>query len=271
MKSTVSEKLGLNEVKHLSSAFDLLEEIDFNKVSPILFLDFDGTLTPIVDDPNKADLSHTTAGILKRIQEKHPCSILTGRDRKDVEKRIGIDGITYAGSHGFDIKGPDFEMLYEKGKPFLKVLDKAESELKKALISDLGAQIERKKFAIAVHYRHVPEEEVDNVLRKVYEVLERNPKLKAGPGKMVLELKPDIEWNKGEALTWLLKKFNSGAHSFPIFIGDDVTDEDGFKMVQTRGAGILVGKRDGQTYANYCLKDPCEVADFLQAIADKTS
>ncbi|WP_017731152.1 trehalose-phosphatase [Nafulsella turpanensis] len=232
---------------------------------PVLFLDYDGTLSPIVKNPEEALLSQKTKTCLQELAEIVPIAVVSGRDRADVKNKVGLENLIYAGSHGFDITGPNgLNMQYEGGEKAIPALDAAEKSLKEKLGNIEGAWVERKKYAIAVHYRNVAEEKEETVKKAVEEVINRQEKLKKGGGKKILELKPNIDWHKGRATLWLLDalELNDGKHT-PLFIGDDVTDEDALEAIAGRGIGILVGTHGQTTAASYRLKDTEEVAEFL--------
>lgn len=235
---------------------------------PVLFLDYDGTLSPIVKNPDEAILPERTKNILLKLAEDIPVAVISGRDRADVEEKVGLSEVIYAGSHGFDITGPKgLNMQYEGGEEAIPALDKAEKELKDKLKDVKGASVERKKYAIAVHYRNVADEEVNTVKTAVYHVLGRQPKLKKGGGKKILELKPDIDWHKGRATRWLLDSLDLEGHKhIPLFIGDDVTDEDALEAIFNDGIGILVGTHGEKTAAGYRLENTDEVAEFLEKL-----
>ncbi|GAA5033274.1 hypothetical protein GCM10011506_25290 [Marivirga lumbricoides] len=237
----------------------------------VLFLDYDGTLTPIVSDPEEAKLPGKTRSALEQLSKIINVAVISGRDRKDILSFIDINTLFYAGSHGFDISGPDgMEMQYEEGKKTLPSLDKAEEKLKEKLKNIKGSQLERKKYAIAVHYRNVQEEKVDELKSIVEEVLQSDEKLKKGSGKKILELKPNLNWHKGKALQWLMKELELSKEEYmPIFIGDDITDEDALKAIKDYGVGILVGSHDQETHATYQLKDTTEVVEFLQKLQQR--
>ncbi len=144
-----------------------------------VFLDYDGTLTPIVSDPEKAILSEPMRQVLKTLSGRIPVSVISGRDLLDVQRMTSLRGIFYAGSHGFDIAGPQgVHMKHQKGVEFLPTLDQAEKELAEKLGSIKGARLERKKFAIAVHYRNVKENAIDSVKRAVESVASRHSDLR---------------------------------------------------------------------------------------------
>ena len=254
-------------IEELPDALIHLEEIVgiFKDTLPAVFLDYDGTLSPIVSNPEDAILSEKTKSIVSTLSTLIPVAVVSGRDRADVQQKTGLDTICYAGSHGFDITGPDdLDMQFEGGAEAVPALDKASENLKTNLAHIEGVRVERKKYAIAVHYRNVKEEEVPVVLETVAEELNKQGALKKGTGKKIVELKPNIDWHKGKAIEWLVNFFNKqlGPHA-PLFLGDDITDEDGLVAVQKTGVGIIVGTHGEKTAATYRLKDTPEVAEFL--------
>jgi alpha,alpha-trehalase len=231
-----------------------------------MFLDYDGTLTPIVSHPEDAWLSDSMRQALSDLAARMPVAILSGRDLDDVRRRVDIAGMVYAGSHGFDIAGPH-GLRRQMGSEFLPKLDTAKRELQQALDGISGARVERKRFSIAAHYRNVKEENVPRVKQAVGEVAWRYRELRKMTGKKVHELQPDVDWNKGRALVWLLETLGlEDGNVFPIYIGDDRTDEDAFRALASRGIGILVSEEPRHTAASYSLKDPVEVERFLRAL-----
>jgi trehalose-phosphatase len=231
-----------------------------------VFLDYDGTLTPIVSHPEKALLSDSIRQTLQALATRTSVAILSGRDLDDVRQRVNIIAIVYAGSHGFDIAGPR-GLRKEVATEFLPMLDMVEKELGKELAGVPGAHLERKRFSIAAHYRNVKESDVPKLERAVSEVAARHPELRTIAGKKVYELQPNIDWDKGRALMWLLESLRLDQQEmFPIYIGDDLTDEDAFRAVLNRGAGIVVSEEPRPTAASYSLKDPKEVERFLRKL-----
>lgn len=255
----------------LPSALACLEEIvpgDGQELA--LFLDYDGTLTPIVPRPEDAVLSASMRSTLQRLAGLCRLAILSGRDLEDVQARVDIADIWYAGSHGFDIAGPSGErMEYQPGRDHLPALDAAEAALHDALDDVAGCQVERKRYAIAVHYRRAAEDQVERIRRETERVREAHPGLRLATGKKIFELKPDIDWHKGTALSWLMEAQNMDfEHYLPIYVGDDETDEDAFEALSGCGAGILVAEGDQKTAASYRLADPDAVQEFLDRLAD---
>jgi trehalose-phosphatase len=200
------------------------------------------------------------------IRELGACAsvaILSGRDLDDVRQRVNIDTIIYAGSHGFDITGPG-GLRKQVAAGFLPNLDLAEKELEEALAGISSAWVERKRFSIAAHYRNVTESGVPKLEQAVSEVAAHHLELRTIAGKKVYELQPNIDWDKGKAVVWLLEALGLERTKVrAIYIGDDRTDEDAFRALEQCGVGILVSEQVRSTAASYLLSDPTEVERFL--------
>jgi trehalose-phosphatase len=234
-----------------------------------VFLDYDGTLTPVVSDPDKAFMPQEMRAVVRRLADLTTVAIISGRDRPVVEDFVQIEGITYAGSHGFDIRGPDFHQEHQGGVEASGDLDKAQHALEKRLHPVAGVLVERKRFALAIHYRNVAAEDADRVEQAVHEVHKNYPKLRRRGGKKVFELQPDVDWNKGKALLWLLEILGMKHRGVrPLYIGDDVTDEDAFAVLTDSGIGIVVGDETLPSNARYWLRDPDAVGVFLERLGD---
>ncbi|MCK8603387.1 trehalose-phosphatase [Desulfoferrobacter suflitae] len=265
---------GKKRVADLPSALDqtdvIKQQTKHKRIA--VFLDYDGTLTPIVERPEDAVLSDDSRQVVKKLAEHCTVAVVSGRDLQDVQQLVAIDGIFFAGSHGFDIAGPrDWRLQNETGTEFIPLLDQAEEQLRSRLGNIQGALVERKKFSIAVHFRQVAEERIASVEQAVDEVITEHRELRKGFGKKVFELQPAIEWHKGKALLWLLEALNLDKQDvLPIYLGDDVTDEDAFEALQNTGIGIFVKGNEGprKTAAHYALEDPQQVRRFLQTLAE---
>lgn len=267
MDYTAANGLLKKDALALHSALTNFDQLFMGK-TPALFMDYDGCLSPIVKDPEKAFMSDGMRKVVRDLAEVCFTAIVSGRDRQNVKNLVKLDSLYFAGSHGFDISGPE-NLLTEPAdaKEMLPALDAAEIILKEKLQSINGALVERKRYAIAVHYRNVEDEHVPYVKETVTEVLHQFPVLKEGLGKKVIELKPNLDWNKGKAVLWLLEKFNlNKVMIVPVYIGDDITDEDAFAALQGKGIGILVGEHDEKTSATYRLESVDEVQAFLEKL-----
>ena len=253
----------------IPSALEFIREIAGGHGQLAVFLDYDGTLTPIVSHPEEAVLSDSMRQTLRELAARAPVvAILSGRGLDDVRRRVNIDSIVYAGSHGFDIAGPH-GLRRQMATEFLSNLDMAEKELHAVLGGISGARVERKRFSVAAHYRNVKENDVPKVEQAVSEVATRHRGLRRMEGKKVFELLPAIAWDKGKAMLWLLETLGLESRSGgirSIYIGDDRTDEDAFRALEQRGIGILVSEQSQPTAARYSLKNPAEVERFLHAL-----
>jgi trehalose-phosphatase len=257
-------------IRELPSALDaihgIIERAKGKRLA--LFLDYDGTLTPIVERPELAIMSEETRATVKALAEHCTVAIISGRDRRDVERLVNLDALFYAGSHGFDIAGPHgWHTEHEPAAAYVPVIDRAETALREALASVKGAILERKKYSVAVHYRLVADGDVNTVQKAINVALSHQPELRKMDGKKVYDLQPRIDWDKGKAVLWLLQALDL-LHGtvLPIYVGDDITDEDAFKVLHDLGIGVVVGENSRPTTARYALKNPDEVHSFLQRL-----
>lgn len=235
-----------------------------------LFLDYDGTLTPIVERPELATLPEAMRSLLAELSEHHPVAVISGRDLANVREMVGLDNLVYAGSHGFDIVGPDgLQLQHEEARQRLPDLDAAQRELHQRLDDVAGVLIERKRFAIAIHYRLAADADLPRIEKVVDEVRAAHPSLRKKGGKKIFELQPDVEWHKGRAVLWLRETLGLDRPDVvTIYIGDDETDEDAFDALAEgeRGLGIIVAPPSAATRAHYYLEDCDAVQQFLEAL-----
>ena len=131
-----------------------------------------------------------------------------------------------------------------------------------------GAIVEDKGFSLSVHYRLADPARIPELERAVDAALADQPRLRKHHGKMVFEVRPRIEWDKGRAVLWLLEALGLDHPGiFPLYLGDDVTDEDAFRALRGRGVGILVADTPGESCAEFTLRDTSEVRQFLDRLA----
>lgn len=254
----------LKPVGSLPSALDRIEQIKVMlKGQAAVFLDYDGTLARIVDDPSRARIPKRTRAAVRSLLQDYPVAIVSGRSATDVRDLVGLSGVAYAGSHGQEISFPnDTRFEYKESVKSLGALDKAERLLTEGS-SDLdGIHVERKPFAIAVHTRRAGSESARvHAGEMAYEVAS-NLLLAVRSGKEVHELRPDVDWHKGRAIEYILGNFEG---CVPLFVGDDETDEDGFASVVARGGvAVIVSDDDHRmTLADFKLKDTYATTTFL--------
>ncbi|KAL0381617.1 UNVERIFIED_CONTAM: putative trehalose-phosphate phosphatase J [Sesamum angustifolium] len=268
---------------HHPSALDMFEQItNASKGKQIvMFLDYDGTLSPIVDDPDRAFMSDSMRATVRKVARYFPTAIVSGRCRDKVYSFVRLAELYYAGSHGMDIKGPskgskykkDAEaVLFQPASEYLPMIDEVYKALLEVTKDTPGAKVENNKFCLSVHFRCVDEKKWSELAKQVGSVLEGYPNLRLTQGRKVLEIRPTIKWDKGKALEFLLESlgYANCTDVFPVYIGDDRTDEDAFKVLRERGQGfgILVSKTPKDTNASYSLQEPSEVMVFLRRLVD---
>ncbi|WP_375260810.1 trehalose-phosphatase [Palleronia sp.] len=264
---------GLKTLDRLPLVWDRLDEFGGRvKDRPMtVFLDFDGTLSPIVEDYRKAAIPEETRDGIRRLSKRCPVAIISGRDLADVRERVGIEDVIYAGSHGFDIAGPrGLKERPEAAEGLIDAIEAADEALREAIGGIEGAKVERKTFSVAVHYREVAEQDVEALEKAVDQVVERHEKLRKGRGKKVIEIQPRVDWDKGRAAEWLLSHTALGeSDALPLYLGDDLTDEDAFAALGDRGICIAVRGGGRATLADYALADPDDVRRFLGWLSDE--
>ena len=262
--------------RRMSELPDGLQALDLTTGrQPAVFYDFDGTLSEIVEDPDSARLVDGAADALTSLSAACPVAILSGRDLADVRERIGLPGLWYAGSHGFELTGPDgTHHQNPEAAASIPVLTRAAADLADQLGHIPGVVVEHKRFGVAVHYRNAARDRVGEVAAAVRTAGQRTA-LRVTTGREVIELRPNIDWDKGKTLHWVLDyiRDNEGAGPLlPIYLGDDITDEDAFDAVDDDGIAILVRHSDDgdrATAARYALDDPGQVREFTERLAHR--
>ncbi len=240
---------------------------------PAVFFDFDGTLSEIVENPDAAQLVEGAAEALKSLTAQCPVAILSGRDLADVRQRIGLPGIWYAGSHGFELTGPDgAHHENAEAAASIPVLERAAAELADQLGDIAGVVVEHKRFGVAVHYRNAERDRIGEVAAAVRRAGQRAA-LRVTTGREVIELRPDVDWDKGKTLRWVLDYVRDDERAgplSPIYLGDDITDEDAFDAVRDDGIAIVVRHYDDgdrATAASYALDSPERAREFTEQLA----
>ncbi len=262
-------------MQYLFGAWDKVRPL-IKKAEHILLLsDYDGTLTPIVERPEIANLSENTRKLLRTLAKnpRYTVGIISGRALADLKGKVGLEGIIYAGNHGLEIEGfgySYFDPVAEEVRPFLQLLGNVLSTTLKGI---RGAFVENKGLTLSVHYRTVDETEeeaVADTFKRVTDPLHTTGRIRVTQGKRVYEIRPPVDWDKGKAVIWLLEKCRQVKRKgriLPIYIGDDLTDEDGFRAVEkNNGISILVSDELRQSLAGYFVKSPEEVVKLLEML-----
>jgi trehalose-phosphatase len=253
--------------------FDCLEEVGRRidrEPARLLGLDFDGTLAPLTEDPAQAALSMPMRRVLRALAEREtlPVAILSGRDRADLQARVGIPGLIYAGNHGLEISGPGFIFIEPTAAECREELQQLASDLSARLQPITGAVVEDKGLTLSVHDRLVSNGEAEDVRRIVHTALANaSHPFMLTTGDRVYEIRPRANWSRGDAVSWIKTQLGR-PEALVIYLGHNATDEDVFAQ---HAAGITV-KVDGrsETVAHYVVDGPDDVRKFLDWLAERT-
>lgn len=244
------------------------------KKNLVFFVDYDGTLAPIVETPDKALMTQDMREVLIGLSKFPRChlTIISGRKLADLKNMIDIQNITYVGNHGFEVEGPinlNFESLvsiqYEEDLALIKNILMVE------LSAIQGVWIEDKGIILTAHFR-LATGKVELLAKKIFMDVCQNyldiQRVSIMEGKKVLEVRPPIKWDKGEAALWILSKWQQQLGKDQIttmYMGDDFTDEYAFKALNKVGITIKVGEKNHSS-ADYYLKDQEEVTELLREL-----
>ncbi|MFH1889014.1 MAG: trehalose-phosphatase [Candidatus Omnitrophota bacterium] len=269
----VVPKYPLKIMKHIFKDWDKLKK-ELSDKYIMLFLDYDGTLTPIADKPKDANIPLKTKSVLEGLSRRPDCkvAVISGRSLEDIKKMVGIKGIIYSGNHGLEIEGPKIKFRHSVSARYQRILQNIETKLKEKFVSVEGVFVENKVFSLSFHFRLAKEKDIpfikDSFREATISYLLKN-NIKVGLGKKVLEVRPPIEWDKGKIVLWLLarQQVSRGEEKIlPLYIGDDLTDEDAFEVLKNKGLTVFVGTPTRQSHARYYLEDTKEAFELLNRI-----
>ena len=229
----------------------------------LIGFDFDGTLTPIVSHPEKVRVPKIVFSLLRKLQKKQGAHIfiLSGRPLSYLKKLFPENGFYLAGNHGFECEGPSLHYVHPQARQEAKHLQQIKKWLAPFLKKYSGVWLEDKKYTFSVHYRALPLSQHPLFCRALRAHLRSFPKglkkIKLRPGKCVLEIRPQLNWDKGTFYLWLAKKLKlHPKKDFFFYAGDDVTDEDVFKAIEKlSGFTVYVGPAHHKTAATYRTED----------------
>lgn len=240
----------------------------------LLFLDYDGTLSPIVATPDKAVLPAGMRSALKGLIGQPHCGValISGRGLDNLKKKVGLKGIIYSGNHGLEIEGPQLKYKAAVSPLYMKAISRIKDSLTAKLSKIKGAIIEDKGLSLSLHYRLVRKNEaprLKTILRRTISDCPAKERIMVRPGKMVFDIRPASGLDKGKVALWLLARESFRRHEqkvIPIYIGDDATDEDAFKALRNIGITVCVGG-ERRSSAQYYLKNTGQVRFFLGELA----
>jgi trehalose-phosphatase len=238
----------------------------------LLMTDYDGTLTPIVDDPADAILADDTREQLLRIARspRGSVAVISGRGLEDLRTRVGVPEVIYAGCHGLEIMGPGLEFRHPDALAQQSMLWAVGEILVRRAPAVSGMRVEPKGLAVAVHYRHVPPDEIRRVeIELARAIREQGSRLKIFHGTKVIEVLPQVAWTKGECAEWIEERVGStlAGRVLWLYLGDDWTDEHAFEVLGSRALTIRVGDLVPASKAAFRLEDVSEVQQVLTALA----
>lgn len=274
-------------VKHLLEDWERIQTRIRQARNLVLLLDYDGTLTPIASRPDLALCPPEVKRLLKQLSGLAGVSlaIISGRALQDLRERVEVPGIIYVGNHGLEIEDPagrpctdpafnrhpsghDAGLVQGRHKKILppawiKELKKITRNLQHSLEEIPGVLFEEKGATLSVHYRNVDPRFFGRIPQALGEELQQwEGRWRLTPGKMVLDIRPDVGFHKGDAVREILKTVPSPG-LLPISLGDDQTDEDVFRMLKGQGISVFVGPAGHPSEADFFLRDPEEVQEFL--------
>ena len=252
-----------------------------------LFLDYDGTLTPIVKKPELAKLDSQIKKLLRKISRNCPTAIISGRPLNEIEKLVGLKNIIYSGNHGFEIETQitaddtkchsesrkKRDNLREQSRRLPQIFVQIEARKIKPIIQKIryvlekkiknikGAFVENKGLTLSIHWRLVDKKNLLNLFAIIRETIRNNSRVRLTKGKKVWEIRPNIIWDKGKAVQWILSLLPTSYSLCPIYIGDDTTDEDVFKVLKN-GITIRI-RKSKKSKARYYLKKQSEIKKLL--------
>lgn len=240
----------------------------------VLLTDFDGSLAEITPHPDDAELPTATREVLVELSAKPwlALAVVTGRQLEDVRELVDVENVDYATNHGLVVQhGGETtgHPIVETVEPTIRAICEA---LETRLADIAGTLVEDKGVTATIHYRRVDPSEiatVEEAVRAVVAEVDEENEVKLTEGKEIIELRPNVDWHKGRAVEWLLERYTPAGESWlPIYVGDDVSDEDAFRVLGEDGITIRVGGDADETAAAYWLADPSAVRDFLDWLTE---
>ncbi len=237
-----------------------------------LFLDYDGTLTPIVDHPSKALLADSMRSALEACAERADTdvAIVSGRKLEDVRSHVTDPRLTYAGNHGLEVSGPDLPPFrHEDLVHYLSRTDDLAKELERLGVE--GAWTERKGPTLTFHYRKVAEPKRDALIEEARSLIIASG-FQARDAHCAVEARPPIGWDKGRAVLHILRSRYGRAWSERvrvIYVGDDLTDEDAFRLLAGLAITFRVGPADVPTAASRQLPNVDAVKALVEWVGQR--
>jgi trehalose 6-phosphate phosphatase len=231
-----------------------------------LFLDFDGTLCPIVEDPAEACLSQMGIETLQRLAKKDTVkvAIISGRKLSDIKSKVPVDDFIYSGNHGLEIEGHGIHYNHPVPGAYYDEIQNLGKILHDAFARFKGVIIENKELSLSIHFRMAEEGRLEEI-HKIIAANNVNGLLQVRNDKKTCEIMPDLQWDKGKAVLNILDHYSQQHDLVPVYIGDALTDEDAFKALKKDGITIRVGPSQSSA-AEYYLQNIEDVYRFIDVL-----
>ena len=239
----------------------------------LLLFDFDGTLCPFNPDPAAVWLADERRDHLLTIAKKSTLAIVSGRRLDDVRRRAGLPMSTYcAGLHGLEIEGGGEHFVHPDTVAASELLGSFKASLERAVADMPGAFIEDKSLSLVAHFRSASAPVAARARSEVLELTQphvERGRLRVMPGDAMLELLPNISWNKGDAVEWIHERVCAQHQNVTcVYVGDDVTDEDAFRVLRNRGLSVAASER--VRGADYKIDGPDDVGILIAMLAERS-
>jgi alpha,alpha-trehalase len=239
----------------------------------LLLLDFDGTLAEFAPDPSAVHLPEGRLELLQSIVARADITlgIVSGRRIADMRERTGVGAtVFYAGLHGLEIDGPGLRFMHAAAALVAPTIGVLEKEMTKAMSGLPGVFIEDKGWSLVLHVRGASKPDrlhATTRFRTLAEPYLSDGVLRVQPGDEMIELLPNVDWTKGEAVQCIIHHVETQRQQpvWPVYIGDDATDEDAFEVIGNSGLTIAVSDRP--VGASFRVPDPAAVEEFLRQIS----
>ena len=239
---------------------------------PLVLLDFDGTLAEFDLDPAAVLLTPARQILLQTLGRRADLSagLVSGRRISDLRERVPSGtSLFLAGLHGLEIEGPGLKFAHKAvalAAPGISYLAK---DLRRAVKPLPGVFVEDKTYSIVLHVRGASKADRQHAITRfnaLSEPLLAEGTVRLQPGDHVLELLPNVDWAKGDAVRAIIRHVETETKEtvWPVYIGDDATDEDAFEEIGTNGLTVAVGKRPAG--ASFQIDDPAAVECLLKAM-----
>jgi trehalose-phosphatase len=238
----------------------------------LLLTDYDGTLTPLVQNPDEAWLPQAVRDDLQALARTPGVhlGVVSGRDLADLRERVTVPEAVYAGSYGLEIDGPGMSFRHPEALAQEETLLAISVDLSLRARTVPGMYVELKRFGVAVHYRHVPPDQVGRVDMEIARAIRPDEgRLRIFHGTKVIEIQPRVAWTKGDCALWISDVIQRtfGNQLMVSYMGDDWTDEPAFEALAGYSITIRVGSEVPSSTAAYRLPDVVDAQRLVRALA----